>query len=110
MILTTKDKSQYKNKFYNKKKNVYTQEDNNSSEESEDEELEYLFMGIKKQDNSSKNSFEIEENSEVEGEVDLEEELINAMDEIRMYKKKNKLTRGQLPEFEEAQQLREKEV
>jgi hypothetical protein len=77
---------------------------------SEDEESEHLFMGIETQDNISKNTFEIEENFEVEGEVDLEEELISALDELRKYKKKNKLLRGQLLEFEEAQQLREKEV
>ena len=67
-------------------------------------------MGIETQDNISKNTFEIEENSKDETEVDLEVELISALDELRKYKKKNKLLRGQLLEFEEAQQLREKEV
>jgi hypothetical protein len=32
------------------------------------------------------------------------------LDELRNYKKKNKLLRRQLLEFEQAQQLREKEV
>jgi hypothetical protein len=58
-------------------------------------------MGIETQNNHTKNTFEIEEeNSEVEGEVDLEAELISALDELRKYKKKNKLLRGQLLEFE----------
>jgi len=67
-------------------------------------------MGIKTQDNPSKITFEIEENFEVEGEVDLVAELISALDELRKYKNKNKLLRGQLLEFEEAQQLRKNEV
>jgi hypothetical protein len=51
-------------------------------------------MGIETQDNIYKNNFEIEENSEDEGDVDLEEELISSLDEIRKYKNKNKLLRG----------------
>ena len=66
-------------------------------------------MGIETQDNHSKNSFEIEEKFEVEEEVYLEVEQISSLDELRNYKKKNKLLRGQLLEFEEAQQLRENE-
>ena len=45
-------------------------------------------MGIETQDNISKNTFEIEEKSEDEGELDLKSELINALDEIRKYKNK----------------------
>jgi hypothetical protein len=67
-------------------------------------------MGIETQYNLPKCTFEIEENSEDEVEVDVEEELINSLNELKKFKKKNKLLRGQLLEFEEAQKLREKEV
>ena len=107
-------KSQTKDKMnvYKKKNTFYTEENNNSSEESEEEDrYEHLFMGIETQNNHTKNNFEIEEeNYEVEGEVDLEAELISSLDELRKYKMKNKLLRGQLLEFEQAQQTREKEV
>jgi hypothetical protein len=40
-------------------------------------------MGIETQNNHTKNNFDIEEeNSEVEGEVDLEVELISTLDEL----------------------------
>jgi hypothetical protein len=63
-----------------KKKAFYTKEDSSSSEEIEDEELEHLFMVIETQDNLSKNTLEIEKNFEDEGEIDLESELISALD------------------------------
>jgi hypothetical protein len=47
-------------------------------------------MVIETQDNLSKNTFEIEEKSKDEGEVELEEKLISSLDEIRKYKNKNK--------------------
>jgi hypothetical protein len=68
-------------------------------------------MGIETQYNNTKNTFEIEEkNFEVEGEVDLEVEIISALDELIKYKKKNMLLIGQLLEFEQEQQTREKGV
>jgi hypothetical protein len=106
--IQTKDKRN----VYKKKKTFYTEENNNSSEESEEEDKsEHLFMGIETQNNHTKNNFEIEEeNSEVEGEVDLEVELISALDELRKYKRKNKSLREQLSEYEEAHKSREREV
>jgi hypothetical protein len=44
---------------------------------------------------------EDEGNFEVEGEVDIEEELISSLEELRKYKKKNKSLREQLLEYEE---------
>jgi hypothetical protein len=96
--ITFKEHKKGKTKRKNKK-TFYTKEEISSSEESEDEELEHLFMGIETQDNPSKDTFEFEEKSEVEREVDLEAKLINALDELRKYKNKNKLMRGQLLEF-----------
>ena len=55
-------------------------DDNCSNESSEDEDVEVLFMGL-----------ENEIYEEVEGVVDLEEELVSALEELgkyeRMYKK-----------------------
>jgi hypothetical protein len=73
-------------------KTFFTQEDNSSSKESEEEELEILFMGIKTQDYN---------NLEYEEKVNLEEEFICAIEELRNSKKKNKLLREQLLKFEE---------
>ena len=87
--------------FYNKDKTLFTQEDNSSSEESEEEELELLFMGMKTQDGN---------HSEDEEEVNLEEEFIRAIEELRKSKKKNKLLREQLLKFEQVIKSREKEV
>jgi hypothetical protein len=96
-------KNQYKKKFYKKKKNFYSKEDISSSDMSEDEDSELLFMGM----NTQNNDVDDEENSEFEGEVNLEEELISALEELRKYKKKNKLLRAQLQEFEESHQSKE---
>ena len=60
-------------------------------------------MGMKTQDNV----VDDEEKYEFEGEVDLEAELISDLEELRKYKKKNKLPRAQLQEFEESHQSRE---
>jgi hypothetical protein len=99
-----RDKDQYKKKFYKKKKNLYSKEDISSSDMSEDDG-ELLFMGMKNNDVDNN-----EANSEDEGEVNLEEEFINALEELRKYKKKNKSLREQLSEYEEAQKSREREV
>jgi hypothetical protein len=53
-------------------------------------------MGMETQDND----VDDEENSKFEGEVDLEVELTNALEELRKYKNNNKLLRAQLQEFE----------
>ena len=65
----------------NKKNTFYSMDDNCSNESSENEDVEVLFMGIQKK---------IPE-EEVEGVVDLEAELVSALEELgkckRMYKK-----------------------
>jgi hypothetical protein len=93
-----REKPEKKKEFYKKNKNFYSKEDNSSSDMSEDDESELLFMGIENKNNVSHDD---EENYEVEGEVDLEEECISSLEELRKYKKKNKSLRGQLLEYEE---------
>jgi hypothetical protein len=44
-----KSKTGNKKKFYKKKKNFYSKEDNSSSDMSEDDETNFLFMGIETQ-------------------------------------------------------------
>jgi hypothetical protein len=85
--------NQHKKKFYKKNKNFYSKEDINSSYISEDDE--------------NNNNVDDENNSEIEGEVNLEAELISAMEELRKYKRKHKLRRAQLQEFEESHQAKE---
>jgi hypothetical protein len=62
-------------------------------------------MGIETQNNVVDDN---EEKYEVEGQVDLEGELISSLEELRKYKKKNKSLREQLLEYEEKQKSREK--
>jgi hypothetical protein len=57
--------------------------------------------------NTQNNNVDNEENFEFEGEVDLEARLISALEELRKYKKNNKLLRTKLQEFEESHQSRE---
>jgi TATA-binding protein-associated factor Taf7 len=87
--------------FYKNKEPFFTQEDSISSEESEEDEKETLFVGMKTQDDN---------HSEDEEEVNLEEEFICAIEELIKSKKQNKLLREQLLEFEETIKSREKEV
>jgi hypothetical protein len=55
-------------------------------------------MGIETQNNVVDDD---EENYEVEGEVDLEGELISSLEELRKYKNKNNSLREQFLEHEE---------
>jgi hypothetical protein len=96
-------KNLYKKKFYKKNKNFYTKEDMNSSYISEDEDSELLFMGM----NTQNHNVDDERKSEFEGEVNLEVELISALEELIKYKTKNKLLRAQLQEFEKSHQAKE---
>jgi hypothetical protein len=57
--------------------------------------------------NTQNNDVHDEENSEFEGEVDLEVELVSSLKELRNYKKNNKILKSQLQEFEESHQSRE---
>jgi hypothetical protein len=101
-----KRKTGNKKKFYKKKKNFYSKEDNSSSNMSEDDETSLLFMGMKSQNKVVDDN----ENSKVEGEVGLEGELINALEELRKYKRKSKSLKEQLLEYKGKQKSREKEV
>ena len=65
-----------KNKF------VYTMEDSEDADTSEDEETEILFMGL---DTQASNS-----DSDVEGEVELRVELVSTLEELDKCRKKNK--------------------
>ena len=75
-----KSKAGNKKNVNKKKKILYTMEDSEDEESSEDEETKILFMGIETQDDES----------DVEGEVDLKAELISALEELRKSKMKNK--------------------
>lgn len=80
--------TRYKKKSYKKNKNLYSKEDNCSSNESEDYETKLLFMGI--ENTCESDHYEDEENLEEEVEVDLEGELISALEELRKNRKKSK--------------------
>lgn len=68
------------------KKNLYSREDSSSSDEdnSDCDSRKVLFMEFEEQIENN------EDDSEEEGEVDLEGELITALDELERERKKNK--------------------
>jgi hypothetical protein len=58
---------------------------------SEDDDTKVLFMGIDTQtDTTENNNYENEEDLKIEGEVDLEGELISALEKLRRSRRKNK--------------------
>jgi hypothetical protein len=83
-----KEKPNYKKNFYRGKNNFYSkEEDNNSSQSSDNDESdddEVLFLGIEESNEIEKIKHEKE--LEDEAEVNMEEELLSALDELRKYK------------------------
>ena len=75
-------KSGNKKKHNGKNKIVYTTEYSEDSDGSEVEETEVLFMGL---DTQASNS-----DSDMEGEVDLREELVSALQELEKCRKNNR--------------------
>ena len=75
-------KSGNKKKDHGKKKIVYTMEDSEDSDGSEVEEIEVLFMGL---DTQASNS-----DLDMEGEVDLRDEIVSTLEEIDKYRKNNR--------------------
>ena len=69
-----KGKTGNKKKSYEKKKIVYTMEDSEDTDTSEDEETRILVMGLHTQASNS--------DSDVEGEVELRDELVSALEEL----------------------------
>ena len=82
----------YKETFKKKKKNLYSKED------SEDEEI--LFMGKITQ----------EDDSNVEGEVDLKVEIISSLEELRKSIMKNKYLKEQLLKYQKEVESLKQEV
>ena len=75
-------------------------------EESEDEEIseneEILFMGIETQTSN----YELN----VKGQVDLEDELISALEEIEKCRRRNKYLKEQLSKYKEEHKSKEDEI
>ena len=84
---------------FSKRKNIYSKEDNNSSDNDTDSENELekvLFMAI-----GTKENLDNHEGSEEEREVDLEGEIIIALEELDKERKKNKLLKKALSKIKE---------
>ena len=72
-------KNEKKKNFYRQKKNLYTNEDNNSLDDSASETNEILFMGLETQtDGNTVSTKEDNPNNEVE--VDFEEKFFSAIE------------------------------
>jgi hypothetical protein len=96
-------KGNWKNKKKSFKKNLYSRKDSSSSSEDDETDSDsekVLFMA---KENQTRNS----DSSEEEGKVDLREELISALEELRKERKKNKLLKKEL---NETQNLNSEEV
>ena len=91
----------YKKKFKKKKKNLYSKEDTENEEISEDEEI--IFMGIETQAQYGE--------SDEEGEEYLKDELISALEELEKFRKKNKhsnqIISGLKTQLQEAKKIEE---
>ena len=94
-----KSKTIYKNKFNKKKKKFYSMEDSEDEEKSENEEI--IFMGI-----GTQTSYD---ESHVEGEVDLQVEIISSLEEIEKCRRRNKSLKEQLSKYKEEKKSKEEE-
>jgi hypothetical protein len=104
-----KGKPNYKKFFYKGKHNFYSKEENNSSSESSDsDDDEVLFLGIEEPNKIEE--IEHEEESEDEVEVNMEEELLSALDELRRYKNKYRQLKSFIVEQKEKHEQKEKEM
>jgi hypothetical protein len=80
-----KENPNYKKTFYKGKNNFYSKEENNSSSLSSDnDDDEVLFLGI--EESNDIEDIKHEKESKSEAEVNMEEELLSALDELRKYK------------------------
>ena len=71
-------------------------------DESDDDELEVLFMRLDTQNDAIEDeddNYEDEENSEIEKEVDLEVELVGALKELRKDQKEVSVLEKNLQEY-----------
>ena len=80
----------YKKKFKKKKKKLYSKEDN------EDEEI--LFMG----------TINLDDESDKEGEADLQDEIINALEELEKGRRRNKYLKEKLSKCQEEKKSKDK--
>ena len=92
---TNKRKIEKKKQPYRQRKNLYTNEDNNSSYDSDSEEDEILFMGLETQTGEDTNSIE-EKKIVKDAELNLEVELISVLEEKYRLKDKNRKQRREL--------------
>jgi hypothetical protein len=90
-----KGSTKKKMNFPRQKKNLYTNEDNSSSDDTDSEITEILFMGLEAQtdilEKGNADSIEEEYNIEIDAEVDLEGELKCALNEIERPRKKKQI-------------------
>jgi hypothetical protein len=97
-----KGKTKNKKKFYRKKKNLYTNEDNSSSDYIDSEKEEIIFMGVQTHtdvlENGNVGLIE-EEGSEIDAKVDLERELISSLNEIEKLRNKKGILKEKLKKY-----------
>jgi hypothetical protein len=107
-----KEKPNYKENFYKGKNNFYSkEEDNNSSQSSDNDESdddEVFFLGIEESNEIEKIKHEKE--LEDEAKVNMEEELLSALDELRKYKTRYRQLKSFVVEQKEKYEQEEKEM
>jgi hypothetical protein len=98
------DKSEKRVNSYRQRKNLYTNEDNSSYDDSDSETEDFIFTTLETQSDEPKNkSTDLREcgNHEIEVEEDLEAELISALEEIDRLEEKNRKQEKELQKYEE---------
>jgi hypothetical protein len=107
-----KEKPNYKKRFYKGKNNFYSKKENNNSSESSDndgfDDDEVLFLRIEESNEIEKIKHEKE--LEDEAEVNMEEEILSALDELRKYKTRYRQLKSFLVEQKEKTEQEEKEM
>jgi hypothetical protein len=107
-----KEKPNYKKRFYKGKNNFYSKEENNSSSKSSDndesDDDEVLFSGIEESNEIEK--IKHDKDLEDEEEVNMEEELLSALDELGKYKTKYRQLKSFVVEQKEKNEQEEKEM
>ena len=100
-------KTSYKKNHYKGNKNFITKEEDSSSNSSDSEESEVMFLGIEELNEDDSNS---QEESYVEAEVDMEAELISSLSELKKYKNKYMKLKNLVSEKKEKQEYEEKGI
>ena len=103
-----KGKFHYKKKNYKEKKNFYSKEEDKSSSAFTDSDDEVLSLCI--EESNQLEEIEHKEESQDDAEVNMEEEILSALDELRKYKNRYRQLKSFVVEQKEEYEQKEREM